>query len=71
MNRILDDDTKFCKVNFKKKNKELDYLLDNQKEIVTFLRYLKDSDVITESTFNSLKLSGSHPGVLYGLDKVH
>ena len=58
-------------LNFKKKNKELDYILDNQGEIVTFLKDLKDSDVISESTFNSLKPSGSHPGVLYGLCKVH
>ena len=67
MNSILDDDTKFRKVTFKKKNKELDYLLDKQEEIVTLLKELKDSNVITDSIFDNLKPCGSYPGVLYGL----
>ena len=71
MNSILNDDTKFKKVSFEKRNKELDYLLDKQEEIVTFLKELKDSNVITESVYNDLKPSGSQPGVLYGLCKVH
>ena len=71
MNSILDDDTKFRKVTFKKKNKELDYLLDKQEEIVTLLKELKDSNVITDSIFDNLKPCGSYPGVLYGLCKVH
>ena len=71
MERILDDKTKFCKVTFKKKNKELDYLLDKQEEIVDFLKELKESNVITDSVFNDLKPCGSNPGVLYGLCKVH
>ena len=71
MNSILDDDTKFRKVTFKKKNKELNYLLDKQEEIVTLLKELKDSNVITDSIFDNLKPCGSYPGVLYGLCKVH
>ena len=71
MNSILDDDTKFRKVTFKKKNKELGYLLDKQEEIVTLLKELKDSNVITDSIFDNLKPCGSYPGVLYGLCKVH
>ena len=71
MNSILYDDTKFRKVTFKKKNKELDYLLDKQEEIVTLLKELKDSNVITDSIFDNLKPCGSYPWVLYGLCKVH
>ena len=71
MNSILNDDTKFKKVSFEKRNKELDYLLDKQEEIVTFLKELKDSNVITESVFKDMKPSGSQPGVLYGLRIVH
>ena len=71
MNSILNDGTKFRQVTFKKKNKELDYLLDKQEEIVTFLKELKDSKVITDAIFNDLKPCGSYPGVLYGLCKVH
>ena len=71
MNSILDDDTEFRKVSFKKKNKELDYLLDKQEEIVTLLKELKDSNVNTDTIFDNLKPCGSYPGVLYGLCKVH
>ena len=71
MNSILNDDTKFKKVNFNQKNKELDYLIDKQEKIVKFLKELKDSNVITDSDFLKLKPSGSQPGVLYGLCKVH
>ena len=72
MNSILNDDTKFKKVSFgRKKNDELDYLLDKQEKIVTFLKGLRDSKVITQKEFDQLKPSGSQPGVLYGLCKVY
>ena len=35
------------------------------------VKELKDSNVISESVFESLKPSGCQPGVLYGLCKVH
>ena len=41
MSSILNDDTKFKKVTLEKQNKELDYLLDKQEEIVNFLTELK------------------------------
>ena len=71
MNNILNDDTKFVKVTFGKRNKELDYLLDKQDKIVTFLKKLGDSGVITDYVLNNLKPCGSQPGVLYGLCKVY
>ena len=71
MNSILNDDTKFEKVNFSKRNKELDYILDKQEKITNFLKELKDSNVITKTVFENLKPSGTQPGVLYGLCKVH
>ena len=71
MNNILSDESKFVKVEFGKRNKELDYLLDSQHEIVTFLKELRDSGVINNYVFDQLKPSGSQPGVLYGLCKVH
>ena len=55
----------------RKKNNDLDYLLDKQKEILDFLKELKDAGVLTESELNKVKPSGSQPGVLYGLCKVH
>ena len=71
INNILNDDTKFVKITFGKRNKELDYLLDKQDKIITFLKKLRDSGVITDSVLNHLKPCGSQPGVLYGLCKVH
>ena len=74
MNSILSDETKFRKVSFCQnvyKNNELDYILEKEEEIVDFLKELKECKVITETVYNQLKPSGSHPGVLYGLYKVH
>ena len=71
MNNILNDTTKFKKVNFGKKNEELDYLLDKQGDIVDFLKELRDSKVISDLDSNDLKHRGTQPGVLYGLCKVH
>ena len=71
MNSILDDGTKFKKVDFEKRNEELDYLLDKQQEIVDFLKELKNSGVLTTDVYDQLKPRGGQPGVLYGLCKVH
>ena len=74
MNDILNDETKFRKVSFcqiSHKNKELDYLLEKEEEITTFLKELYDGNVISEKVYKRLKPSGSQPGVLYGLCKVH
>ena len=73
MSSILNDETKFKKVCFSQngKNNELDYILEKQQEIVDFLEELKECDVISQTVFNQLKPSGSQPGVLYGLCKVH
>ena len=51
-------------------NEELDYLLDEEKEIRKFLKELKDKNVINELEFKFLNPCGSQPGVLYALCKV-
>ena len=74
MESILSDESKFKKVTFcqkRHKNNELDYLLEQQEEIIDFLKELVDCGVISDSVFNQLKPTGSQPGVLYGLCKVH
>ena len=68
---MLNDVTKFVKITFGKRNKQLDYLLGKQDKIVTFLKKHRDSGVITDSVLNNLKPCGSQPGVLYWLCKVH
>ena len=71
MESILSDTFKFQEVKFDKINEELDYLLDEEKEIRKFLKELKDKNVINDSEFKFLNPCGSQPGVLYGLCKVH
>ena len=74
MNSILDDETKFKKVSFcqkSQKNEELDYILEKEEEITDFLKELLDCKVISNEVYLKLKPSGSQPGVLYGLCKVH
>ncbi len=74
MNGILSDETKFRKTSFcqkRHKNRELDYVLEKEKEISDFLKELNDCKVITDEVYKRLKPSGSQPGVLYGLCKVH
>ena len=46
MNSILEDDTKFKKVNITRRNKELDYLLNKQDNIVNFLKKLKGFETV-------------------------
>ena len=46
-------------------NEELDYLLDEEKEIRKFLKELKDKNVINDLEFKFLNPCGSQPGVLY------
>ncbi|XP_069996772.1 uncharacterized protein [Penaeus vannamei] len=62
---ILDDHTKFKKITAKISSHLL-YLEDKLKRL---LRAIKPS--IGESTYNFLSTSGSQPGMLYGLPKVH
>ena len=71
MERILSDTFKFQEVKFDKIKEELNYLLDEEKEIRKFLKELKDKNVITDSEFKFLNPCGSQPGVLYGLCKFH
>ena len=71
LNNILNDETKFTKVRFNKRNKELDYLLKKQNEIKVFLEELESKGVLSAGECKILNPSGSQPGVLYGLCKVH
>ena len=74
MDEILNDGTKFEKMTFCQnmyKNEELDYILEKEEEISKFLKELLDCNVISNEVYKRLKPSGSQPGVLYGLCKVH
>ena len=71
MESILSDKQKFREVKFSKINKELDYLLDEEKKIKAFLDDLHQKGSISDSELAHLTPHGSQPGVLYGLCKVH
>ena len=51
--------------------KALNYLIHMEERIIHFLKSLEDQGEISEKGRNDLYPSGSKPGVLYGLAKIH
>lgn len=45
--------------------------LKRENKIRTFLRTLKKADIINDELFKKLAPTGSRPGILYGLPKIH
>ena len=67
MHDILKDSSKFSRC-----DKDIFLsLLHNEDKLNRLLRALKSKGAINESTYYKLFSSGSRPGVLYGLPKVH
>ena len=64
---LLSDNSKFSPINMPIQK----MCLKIEDKINRFLLKLKKSSVITESQYNSLHVSGSGPGVMYGLPKIH
>ena len=64
MKHLISDTTKF---------KELQHNLTKSREesLSTYLRKLRKDKIIDDATFYKILPSGSSPGVLYGLPKVH
>ena len=60
----LQDTSKFVKLNY-------DPTLEREKSLQSKLYYLKRIKAITEEEYKYMRPSGSKPGVLYGLPKVH
>ena len=67
MNNILHDRAKFVPVT----SDPYAYILKHEDKVNRVLRKFKTDGTIGESTFHSLYSSGSKPGVMYGLPKVH
>lgn len=67
MEDILSDKTKFTLINDDLAKITLRY----EDKVNNFLRALKKKGKINEDLYNSLHVSGSMPGVMYGLPKVH
>ena len=64
---ILNDTSKFVTV----KDDVLIKLLNTEDKINRFLRQLKKDNIINGQTYSKLYCSGSKPGIMYGLPKVH
>ena len=71
MEGILSDMSKFTPITFEGQYDDLRYLLDKEKEIKEFLTSLKNKGVISAEELDRMVPTGSSPGILYGLCKVH
>ena len=67
---ILSDSSKFTQV-LVAEDKQLNFIVNIEKHIADLLKDLKNSEVIFETVYKSLKPRGSSFGILYGLCKVH
>lgn len=64
MKQLISDETKFKKLTQNPTKSREDSL-------ISYLRKLRRDDIIDEVTLHRIMPSGSTPGVLYGLPKVH
>ena len=67
MNIILQDSEKFSNITCD----AYSYILRHEDKVNRLLRKLQKEGAINEYTFHSLYSSGSQPGIMYGLPKVH
>ena len=67
--KILDDATKFEKVEIKKGI--LNFSVNLERRINDYLKGLEKSGSLTTDQYKKIKAIGSRPGILYGLCKVH
>ena len=64
---LISDQSKFSLIS----ENILKYCFKIEDKVNRFLNKLKKSDIITPETYSELYASGSGPGVLYGLPKIH
>ena len=70
MSKILNNNANFEMLQLDH-GKELNYILNLEKKIVSVLKDLNNKEEITEVHYNHLYPCGSCPGILYGMAKVH
>ena len=74
MEDLLSDTSKFTKVSFNPKhkvNKELRHILDMEGAIKHCLDDLRQRNYLSEEDYKLMNPTGSRPGVMYGLCKIH
>ena len=67
LNALLTDPSKFVEIT----DQISKTILKIEDKINNFLRKLKDSSALSPETYTKLHTSGSCPGILYGLPKIH
>ena len=67
MIEILSDKSKFNEITVKDEK----LVIKNEDQLNNFLRKLKKDEIIDENTYSMLFTTGSRPGILYGLPKIH
>ncbi|XP_069983762.1 uncharacterized protein [Penaeus vannamei] len=67
VNVILEDKSKFVELKLKPES----LIIKNEDKLNSLLRKLKKEEIIDDKTYSSLFTSGSRPGILYGLPKIH
>ena len=70
LSKILEDTSKFKRVNLQER-KALNQLIYMEERIIRLLKYLEDQGEIFEKEKIDLYPSGSKPGVLHSLAKLH
>ena len=70
LSKILEDTSKLKRVNVEEE-KALSHLIHMEERIIRLLESLEDQGEVSEKERNDLYPSGSKPGVLYELAKIH
>ena len=70
LNKVLEDTSKFKTVNIEER-KALNHLIHMEEQIIRLLKILEGQGEISEKEKNDLYASGSKPGVLHLLFKIH
>ena len=70
MKNILNDSSKFHKV-YIDHDKILNHLIHMENRVTDVLKNLRDKKEISSEQYKDLSPSGSRPGIMYGLAKVH
>ena len=70
MKLILADTSKFKKIRIDD-SKVLNHLIQMENKIVELLKRLKEKQEISDKVYKELCPTGSKPGILYGLCKIH
>ena len=67
VHEVLNDPTKFERIH----DDALLTILNKEEKVNRFLRKIKSEGVIAQDLYSELYASGSRPGILYGLPKIH